>query len=144
MPPLLMIDDWRAGDLYARWLSVLRRIHLTRDGPSEDDDFYRFDVVDIGEDGADLVLHAYFKSGARYCCPEASCHFVLGRDMWSTWRAAMAEECIEHLGPVRILAWRVTVEEGAVFDHGIKHGPGRRQAAAFSYDYGRFEEPELD
>lgn len=139
---LPMFDDWRAGDIRARWLSVLRRLHLRRVGPPQADDRFDFEVVDIGDDGADLVLHAFFKAGERYCCAQAGCLFHLEPGMWPRWRAAMTEECIDHLGPVRILSWRVTVQAGAIFDSGVKEGPGRVTQAAFSYDYGSFEEPE--
>ncbi len=54
----------------------------------------------------------------------------------------MTEECIDHLGPVRILDWRVTVEEGVVLDYGEEGGPGSRVDAAFCYRAGPYCEPE--
>ena len=104
---MLMCDDLRAGDIRARWLRVLKRLHGNCRGAPGRDDYLGFEVIDTGEDAADLVVHAFFKAGERYCCPEAGCMFDLGRDMWPRWRAAMAEECIDHLNPVRTTASQI-------------------------------------
>ncbi len=133
--------DWRTGDLRTRWEAVLRRLHSENLYAPGRDDYYGWEVVEVGDDGADLVIHAFFLSGHRYCCCEPGCHFVLGR-AWPRIRRAMAEECIDHLNPVRILEWRVTVEAGSVFHAGSVDAPGRTTTAAFSYREGPFCEPD--
>lgn len=135
-------SDWRAGDLRQRWVAVLRRLHAARTYPHRCEDPYRFTVVDVGEDGADLVVHAFFRAGERYCCYEPGCHFFVGRLDWARLRRAMAEECIDHLNPVRILQWRVTVEAGAEFHHGELKIAHPAIEKALSYALGPFVEPE--
>ncbi len=105
-------------------------------------DRFRFDIVDVGDDGADLVVHARFRNGKRYCCYDPVCNF---RSLWREWesfRVAMAEECLDHLAPVRILEWRVTVEEGAMFDLGVRESKPRIIDAPFCYRAGPYLEPE--
>ncbi len=142
--------DWRAGDLKARWKAVLQRLHAVRTYPHRFADPYRWEVVSVGDDGADLILHAYFRNGERYCCCDPVCNFDLGRiaapllglEHCSQLRRAMAEECIDHLNRVLVLELRVTVEGGSVFHSGEPDAEGKRTTAAFSYRVGPFEEPE--
>lgn len=136
-------SDWRAGDLRQRWEAVLRRLHADGRYAPGRDDHHRYEIVDVGEDGADIIVHAFFKTGERYCCYDPVCNFGLGPNLdWSRLRRAMGEECIDHLNPVRILDWRVTVEAGSVFHSGSVDAQGKTTTAPLSYHVGPYCEPE--
>ena len=140
---------WRSGDLKARWKAVLHRLYdgnyelPDRDPPVSIPRRYRFEIIDVGEDGASLIVHAFFQVGERYCCADPVCHWpILGRGDWELVREEMAEECIDHLNPVLIREWRVTVEAGSRFFYSTPHRDQVVREAAYSYCVRDRREPD--
>ena len=141
-PSELSVDE-----IQTRWVAVLRGLHAHRTYAYLTDDPYRFEVQVVGDGGADLFVHAYFRGDDRYCCVEPGCHFISsGLDRpgpdWARLRQAMADGGLGHLGPVRIRQWRVTVEAGAtIHDHDRGKRPDYVEDEPWCYWDGPFIEP---
>lgn len=130
------------AELRERWKRVFIELNANSHYAPGRDDYFRFEVVDTGRTGSELIVHAFFKAGERYCCGQVLCSFRLWPEHWPAIRRLMEMHGLGHLPTVCIREWRVTYERGCAFHLGRMNANAPLLEEASSERHGPFIEFE--